>query len=75
MRAIGRREHNAPPTLGQHDASVRAWLDARDAEDENPSHAHPSASPRTADDAPCDAGHFVSAGVHEASRTDVGTRR
>jgi formyl-CoA transferase len=24
-------EHAAPPTLGQHDASVRAWLDERDA--------------------------------------------
>ncbi len=23
----GRREHLAPPTLGQHDSSVRAWLD------------------------------------------------
>jgi formyl-CoA transferase len=24
----GRRQHTAPPTLGQHDESVRAWLDA-----------------------------------------------
>lgn len=23
----GRRDHVAPPTLGQHDASIRAWLD------------------------------------------------
>jgi len=23
----GRREHSSPPTLGQHDQSVRAWLD------------------------------------------------
>ncbi|MGC0421789.1 CaiB/BaiF CoA transferase family protein [Embleya sp. AB8] len=29
----GRHEHVAPPTLGQHDASVRAWLDAEDARD------------------------------------------
>jgi formyl-CoA transferase len=27
----GRTEHLAPPTLGQHDASVRAWLEALDA--------------------------------------------
>ncbi|WP_406280535.1 CaiB/BaiF CoA transferase family protein [Embleya sp. NBC_00896] len=27
----GRTEHAAPPTLGQHDTSVRAWLDAADA--------------------------------------------
>jgi formyl-CoA transferase len=26
----GRRRHAAPPTLGQHDASVRAWLDELD---------------------------------------------
>jgi crotonobetainyl-CoA:carnitine CoA-transferase CaiB-like acyl-CoA transferase len=25
---VGRREHRAPPTLGQHNESVRAWLDA-----------------------------------------------
>ena len=24
----GRTEHAPPPTLGQHDASVRAWLDS-----------------------------------------------
>jgi crotonobetainyl-CoA:carnitine CoA-transferase CaiB-like acyl-CoA transferase len=24
------RQHDAPPTLGQHDASVRAWLDEVD---------------------------------------------
>ena len=28
--AGGRSEHLAPPTLGQHDASVRAWLDSAD---------------------------------------------
>ncbi|HEV7173067.1 CoA transferase [Pedococcus sp.] len=28
--AGGRAEHLAPPTLGQHDESVRAWLDAQD---------------------------------------------
>jgi formyl-CoA transferase len=27
----GRSHHLAPPTLGQHDAEVRAWLDERDA--------------------------------------------
>jgi crotonobetainyl-CoA:carnitine CoA-transferase CaiB-like acyl-CoA transferase len=27
----GRRHHTAPPTLGQHDESVRAWLDELDA--------------------------------------------
>jgi crotonobetainyl-CoA:carnitine CoA-transferase CaiB-like acyl-CoA transferase len=27
----GRESHAAPPTLGQHDASVRAWLDELDA--------------------------------------------
>jgi formyl-CoA transferase len=26
----GRAEHDAPPTLGQHDESVRAWLDGLD---------------------------------------------
>ena len=26
----GRSEHVAPPTLGQHDASIRAWLDGLD---------------------------------------------
>jgi crotonobetainyl-CoA:carnitine CoA-transferase CaiB-like acyl-CoA transferase len=26
----GRPEHVAPPTLGQHDASIRAWLDGLD---------------------------------------------
>ena len=26
-----RAEHLAPPTLGQHDAQVRAWLDEQDA--------------------------------------------
>jgi crotonobetainyl-CoA:carnitine CoA-transferase CaiB-like acyl-CoA transferase len=30
----GRRVHTAPPTLGQHDRSVRAWLDELDAADE-----------------------------------------
>ena len=29
----GRTEHAAPPTLGQHDAAVRAWLDDLDAHD------------------------------------------
>ena len=29
--AGGRTEHLPPPALGQHDASVRAWLDAMDA--------------------------------------------
>ena len=29
----GRQQHAAPPTLGQHDGSVRAWLDALDAAD------------------------------------------
>jgi crotonobetainyl-CoA:carnitine CoA-transferase CaiB-like acyl-CoA transferase len=29
--AGGRTEHLPPPTLGEHDASVRAWLDAMDA--------------------------------------------
>jgi crotonobetainyl-CoA:carnitine CoA-transferase CaiB-like acyl-CoA transferase len=29
----GRRDHTAPPTLGQHDASVRRWLDEVDAAD------------------------------------------
>ena len=29
--AGGRTEHLAPPALGEHDASVRAWLDAMDA--------------------------------------------
>ena len=24
----GRRTHLAPPTLGQHDAEIRAWLEA-----------------------------------------------
>ncbi|MFJ6214960.1 CaiB/BaiF CoA transferase family protein [Streptomyces sp. NPDC092296] len=28
----GRTRHDAPPTLGQHNASVRAWLDATDAD-------------------------------------------
>jgi crotonobetainyl-CoA:carnitine CoA-transferase CaiB-like acyl-CoA transferase len=28
----GREQHDAPPTLGQHDQSIRAWLD----EDQNP---------------------------------------
>jgi formyl-CoA transferase len=28
--AGGRREHRAPPTLGQHNDSVRAWLDEPD---------------------------------------------
>jgi crotonobetainyl-CoA:carnitine CoA-transferase CaiB-like acyl-CoA transferase len=31
--AGGREHHVAPPTLGQHDATVRAWLDALDAAD------------------------------------------
>ena len=30
VHAGGRMEHLPPPTLGQHDASVRAWLDAAD---------------------------------------------
>lgn len=30
----GRAAHEAPPTLGQHDDSVRAWLDELDAQDE-----------------------------------------
>lgn len=30
----GRTEHQAPPRLGQHDASVRAWLDQLDELDE-----------------------------------------
>ena len=30
--AGGRAQHLAPPTLGQHDASVRAWLDELDAD-------------------------------------------
>ena len=29
----GRRAHTAPPTLGQHDESVRRWLDELDAEE------------------------------------------
>ena len=29
--AGGRTEHLPPPALGEHDASVRAWLDAMDA--------------------------------------------
>jgi crotonobetainyl-CoA:carnitine CoA-transferase CaiB-like acyl-CoA transferase len=29
----GRQEHAAPPTLGQHDGSVRAWLGELDAEE------------------------------------------
>ena len=29
----GREMHDAPPTLGQHDASVRAWLDELDGRD------------------------------------------
>jgi crotonobetainyl-CoA:carnitine CoA-transferase CaiB-like acyl-CoA transferase len=29
----GRSKHGAPPTLGQHDQSVRAWLDEVEAED------------------------------------------
>ena len=32
LYAGGRAEHLAPPALGQHNASVRAWLDERDAE-------------------------------------------
>ena len=28
--AGGRETHLAPPTLGQHDASIRAWLDTED---------------------------------------------
>jgi formyl-CoA transferase len=28
--AGGRSEHLAPPTLGQHNDSVRAWLDQQD---------------------------------------------
>lgn len=32
LYAGGRPEHLAPPALGQHNASVRAWLDERDAE-------------------------------------------
>ncbi|MGH8870134.1 MAG: CaiB/BaiF CoA transferase family protein [Actinomycetes bacterium] len=31
--AGGRREHEAPPTLGQHDEAVRAWLYAADGGD------------------------------------------
>ena len=30
----GRGHHEAPPTLGQHDESVRAWLDSLDSEKE-----------------------------------------
>jgi formyl-CoA transferase len=29
----GRRTHAAPPTLGQHDESVRAWLNEVDAKE------------------------------------------
>ncbi|MGW1990961.1 CaiB/BaiF CoA transferase family protein [Embleya sp. NPDC001921] len=71
----GRREHTAPPTLGQHDASVRAWLDARDAEDEHPSGTDSCDPSRSADDAPRDAGPFVAAGVRPGPHTDVRTRR
>jgi hypothetical protein len=31
--AGGRAEHLAPPLLGQHDASIRAWLDELDVQD------------------------------------------
>ncbi|MBK5248448.1 MAG: CoA transferase [Actinomycetales bacterium] len=35
--AGARKSHLAPPTLGQHDASVRAWLDVVDAGEGEPS--------------------------------------
>ena len=34
--AGGRSQHVAPPTLGQHDESIRAWLDERPGESRPP---------------------------------------
>jgi crotonobetainyl-CoA:carnitine CoA-transferase CaiB-like acyl-CoA transferase len=39
-----RTRHAAPPTLGQHDASVRAWLDEADLRDAVTGAAPPGAT-------------------------------
>ncbi|MGA5702243.1 CaiB/BaiF CoA transferase family protein [Peterkaempfera bronchialis] len=49
----GRTRHDPPPTLGQHNASVRAWLDeveglgSRDTAPEPPADRHPAAAGAT----------------------------
>jgi crotonobetainyl-CoA:carnitine CoA-transferase CaiB-like acyl-CoA transferase len=38
----GRARHEAPPTLGQHNQSVRAWLDEEEGGEERQGGSHPA---------------------------------